>query len=257
MFKFSDTRSSARRGVLGGVVPLTVLALLVVAVTVSPANDSPGGVARPTATKAQAPSMAVNGHVVDRVLLDDQLVSYARYKSIIEPRANESGQNLSLVLDPSAVDRGYFVAFSQKIDADRYMSRHAMVTSLGHLGSRLSMKERLAHASASSGTTIDGRPIQLAACGSSSNFAIMYDGIGCTGQTLSMVARDIINDFSVYGFDNKASALWLGVCIVQMKLFTNDNLTGTSSTFGGGGQSYSAIGNGNSASSASTPGSNC
>ena len=109
------------------------------------------------------------------------------------------------------------------------------------------------------GHTLNGERIQLAACNSGGlgYYAKLYDGLNCTDQMLAMVSRDIINNMGTYGFDNKTSSFWLGECIVSLKLFKDNNLTGVNYTYGGGGQAYSAIAFNNQASSASTPGSNC
>jgi hypothetical protein len=242
---------------VGLFAPWLMLAV-VLTVLVGALGSHPAGTHASAATTKSAlkPSLAVNGHDVSRVLLNGHLVSYSTYRTSIEPAANAKHQPLTLVVDSSAVARGYFVAFSSTAAANKYMAAHNMMPGTSALSAAAGNAQRAKDAVAANSQTLNGQSVQLAAC-SVGSFAVMYDGTNCTGQSLSMLAKDIINNFGVYNFNDKASSLSLGTCIVQMRMFLDVNLTGTVTVFGGGGQTYSAISNSNSASSATTPGTNC
>lgn len=203
------------------------------------------------------PAVSVNGDEVATVKIDGVLVPYAHYLRVIEPAADAKQEFLALYIDPSAVARGHFMAFRNAADAEKYEAAHGMLPNTSRLDSTKWDAIRAKEMGAPAAQHLNGVKVQLAACPTSPYYAQLYDGLNCTGTMLSMGSTDIINRMSDYGFDNKTSSLWLGQCIVQLRLFTNTMLTGTMTVWGGGGQQYGAISSGNTASSASTPGANC
>ena len=245
-------RPRGRIGALMGPSVLSALLVMAFAAPVLPTSSA----APPAATAI----IQINGHLVSTVRYQGQTMSLDAYQRTVGPAASAAGTYLNLFIDPSAVARGYLVAFSDRGRADAYALAHGMAGT-GTSGQAAGDRMRAARAAAArdaSPVLVAGHRVTLAACDGSGNYyASLYDGLNCTGQLLSMLSRDIVNRMSDYAFDNKASSFWLGQCIVSLKLFKDNNLTGEQHTYGGGGQAYTAIAFNNKASSASMPGSNC
>jgi hypothetical protein len=208
-------------------------AALGTAVALPSASATSGAVkARLTARSAH---IAVNGHRVYDVRFQGQVIPLGTYMSKAEPTAERSGRYVNLVVDRSAVGRGYFVAFTDKHAAARYMRAHGMGT-ISDKATNRALGDRLRRqAKSTRPVTLDGTGISLAACSTSIHFAFFYDGLSCGGSDLSMVSNDAIPSFSTYGFDNKTSSLDVGDCIANVSVWTSDNYDNSSNhtTFGG------------------------
>jgi hypothetical protein len=233
--------------------PIGLSGLLVAAFAVASLSSS--------SAPAAGATIQINGHPVSSVRYHGQTMSLGDYQRTVEPAAAASGAYLNLFIDPSAVARGYLVAFSDRNESDAYALAHGMADT--GIGSGQAAGDRMRAAQAATVRAmqpmwVGGHQVALAACDGSTNYyAQLYDGGNCTGQLLSMLSRDIVYRMSDYNFDKKASSFWLGQCIVSLKLFGGINLTGEQHTYGGGGQAYGAILFNNLARSASTPGANC
>lgn len=246
-------------------LPLRLLPGVVGAALLASVAMSPGGApTAATGVEAEQVSMAVDGHEVSQVTFDGHLISLREYVQSVQPTYERSGKPLAIFYDPSAVARGSFVATSDMAAARRYEARYGDGGDAGTqnqaAGDKLRAQER--QLAKSSSTTLGADHITLAGCDSyaSNYYARLFDPTGCTGgANTSMLSRDIIYDLDADGLggSHKISSMWLGQCIYTIKLFSQDNLLGTSATYSGGGHAYDAFGFGNMANSVSTPGSNC
>jgi len=183
---------------------------------------------------ASAAHIAVNGQSVYMVRFDGRMISLGTYISRVEPAAARTKHYVHLIVDRSAVKRGYFVAFSNETAATRYLHAHGM-SAAASTGANSAAGDRLRRVAtpAAQPMTLNGRPVVLAACSTSIHFAFFYDGTSCTGSSLSMVSNDQIPHFGTYGFTDKTSSLDVGDCISNVDVWVDGNYLGNHTTFGG------------------------
>ena len=199
----------------------------------------------------------IDGNLVTKVMLDGRLMSFERYQTEIVP-AEPASTKLDLVVDPSAVGRGYLVAFRTPADSERYLESVGAVIPPPVVRENPRGAVLRAQAAARTQQTLNGDKIDLVGCSSpySINAAYLYDGIGCTNTYLSMWSQDMIPSMGTYGFNDKTSSVNLGNCIYMLKMFRDSNYLGTSVTYYGP-ASIGASTLGNEVSSATTPGTRC
>jgi hypothetical protein len=178
-------------------------------------------------TSTAGGSISVGGHAVSRVLLDGHLVSLSAYQAAVT--AEESrGRALHLVVDRSAVARGYFVAFRSTAAANAYLKAHRLGVIPGSVRNSRAQVVR-----ASQATTINGRAIDLATCTLPSYYAFFYVNSSCGGSYLSMVNSDQIPHFSTYGFNDVVSSLAVGCKISNVTVWKDASYSGSTTSFGG------------------------
>jgi len=230
---------------------MAITAALGVAAAVPSNNAVVQAQAKPAASAAH---IAINGQPVYKVRFGHQMMSLATYISRVEPAAERTGHYVHLVVDRSAVKRGYFVAFSNEAVAARYLHAHGMSTgSQTATSSAVADQRRRVSTSSAHPMTVNGEAVNLAACATGIDYAFFYDGSSCTGSYLSMVSNDQIPHFGTYGFTDKTSSLDVGRCISNVDVWVDGSYTGNHTTFGGD-DFYNAMPSGfnNSISSAKT-----
>ncbi len=134
----------------------------------------------PSATPTSG--IAVQDHIVTMVMVADNVITLAEYFSKVEPAAKQSGRPMNLVVDPSAVSRGYFMAFDSDKAAERYLTSTDMVSpSTGSF----SMPDDLALSGIQARTA--EAPMQtVSACGLI-RMVNLYDNASCGGSYLGMI----------------------------------------------------------------------
>lgn len=242
-------RASATARVMGRGSTFLVYTLVFLALAVT--------VTGPTRPAGSEHGWTIDGDLVTKVMLDGKLMSFERYQTEIVP-AEPASTKLDLVVDPSAVGRGYLVAFRTPAESERYLESVGAVIPAPVVRENPRGAELRAQAVARMQHTLNGERIDLVGCSSpySINAAYLYDGIGCTGSYLSMWSQDQIPSMGTYGFNDKISSVNLGNCIYMLKMFRDSNYLGGSVTYYGP-ASVGASTLGNEVSSATTPGTRC
>jgi hypothetical protein len=180
-------------------------------------------------------SISVGGHAVSKVSYAGRIVSLTHYKTRVEPAAERAHRSLTLVVDRSAVARGYLVAFRTDRAAQAYLAAHG----LGRLstkpvnvraGDRLRAAQR---AAAAKQQTLNGRAVTLATCSLPSYYAYFWTNSACGGTYISMVNSDAIPHFSTYGYNDTTSSLSVGCKISNVDVWKDASYSGTHTIFGG------------------------
>lgn len=205
-------------------LPFLVLAVIgVIALVLGTARASFPGAANPT-------SISVDGHAVSEISLDGQLMPVSQYYDSALPGAEAAGKYLHLVLDRSAVARGYFVAYSDLNAAQAYLTAHDLGAINTSTTARVAKADRVSTVGLSS---LNGRSISLAACDFVPEVWLFVD-VSCGGSELGMVPNDYISNMADYGFNDKISSAEVGYCISNLTIWTNANKGGSTTSLGGG-----------------------
>jgi hypothetical protein len=226
---------------LGRVLPAALLAA---------AMAASGGavVGQPVANtepEANRIGILVDHKPVYDVKLDGRLMRLKQYVEAERPRAAAEGRRLRLVVDATAGQRGYFVAFSNDRNADNYERSVGMgplpaVPTNQAAGDAERAELQLAEAAAVQ-PTLNGRAISTVVCSLPSRYAYMYKDTSCNGSYLSMVDNDYISHLSTYGFNDVVSSFAIGCKISNLRVWEHHSKGGSSTSFGGGGV-YSTVG---------------
>lgn len=181
-----------------------------------------------TTTPAAGGEITVGGRPVSKVLYAGHLLSLRAYHEQVDAAAKH-GQALHLVVDRSAVARGYFVAFRSTTAANAYMRAHRLGTIPGAGQTRTAGGQVVP----ATKTTLNGRPVTLATCSLPQYYAFFYQNCSCGGSYLSMINSDQIPNFSTYGFNDMTSSLAVGCKISNVTVWKDANYSGSTTSFGG------------------------
>ena len=187
------------------------------------AASGSGLAATSVATPTAGGSISVSGHAVSRVMLDGHLLSLRAYA------AAANRQTLHVVLDRSAVARGYFVAFRSVAATNAYLRAHRLGSVPGSVRNSTAQVVR----QSASATTLNGKAATLATCSLPSYYAFFYKDSSCNGSYLSMVNSDQIPHFSTYGFNDVVSSLAVGCKISNVTVWKDASYSGSTTSFGG------------------------
>ena len=121
---------------------------------------------------ASAAHIAVNGQSVYMVRFDGRMISLGTYISRVEPAATSTKHYVHLIVDRSAVKRGYFVAFSNETAAARYLHAHGM-SAVAQTATNSAAGDRLRRVTTPTAPpmTLNGRAVVLAACATALTYA--------------------------------------------------------------------------------------
>jgi hypothetical protein len=219
-------RLTLKSMVRGGNLPLTLLMVVgLAAVAISSVHPSPARVSAATGVQ-------LNGHTIGEVSFDGTLESLQHYYGVDEAASAASGKAAHLIMDQSAVARGYFMAFTDPAAAQTYMTAHGLGTDLTGTvkAAGLTSSRRVQTIGASS---LGGQPISLVTC-TLTTYVSMWKNASCGGQLLDMVANDAISNFNDYGFNDAMSSAEVGYCVSNLSLWVNSNYAGSETTLGGG-----------------------
>jgi len=226
MFGASMRRTTMKCIGKGGNLPLTSLTVAgLAAVAISSVHSS-------TTSAAESSGVQINGHTISKVSLDGRIESLQRFYAVDQAAGQATGKTTHLIMDQSAIARGYFVAFTNPDAAQVYMTAHGLgkdLSGTAEVGG-LAPEKRLQTIGASS---LGGQPISLVTC-SLTNYVYMWKDASCGGQQLDMVANDAISNFADYGFNDVMSSAEVGYCISNLSLWINSNYMGSETTLGGG-----------------------
>lgn len=191
-----------------------------------------------TATSASAEDKAqdswtVDGTTVSQVSLDGNLMSLEAF-SEAATKADAAGGALHLVVDASAADRGYLVAFSDADAASAYMIDHGMgaLPTSTREPAREAATSR-AKAAASTQRMVLSPAAAMSMCSLPNHMGYLYANASCGGSALGVGWNDAVPDLRVYGWNDRAHSAALGDCIRQMTLWPNINYGGTSTSIAG------------------------
>ena len=173
----------------------------------------------------------IQGVTVDKVLFRGKVVPVSAYRHVVAAAPNH-GTGLGVVIDKSAIARGYVVAFESDAATNAYMSQH-------HLG-KLPSTALESHVSALTGphkgseTTLGSDRVSMVTCSLPYKHAEMYETSYCGGSYLAVSWNDAIPAMSTYGWDNRVSSIGIGTCISNMTTWNSNSYTGARASFGGG-----------------------
>jgi hypothetical protein len=193
----------------------------------------------PPATAATEPGagVGINGVIVTKVLLDGKLISFGDYAKV-QAAADAAGAGIAMVIDESAISRGYVVAYRNRADASAYMQSHGMgampssdrdpvveaATSARHQAEAAAAK-----ASAGTATTMP-----LSTCGPPNHLGKLYENVACGGAYFSVLWNEADSYLGTYGWNDRASSAAIGDCIGNMTVWINANYSGSSTSYHGG-----------------------
>lgn len=195
------------------------------AISALPASASPS----PTAD----PAFTINGTSVDEVSLDGTVLSLDAYQSIAAS-ADLVGGSLTLVVDPSAVERGYLMAFSDDEEASDYMTAHGMGT-LPSSDREPALEAATAAAKQASLLRSQLRTVAAASvCSLPNHMGYFYDNAACGGAAFGIGWNEAVPNLSTYGWNDRANSAALGDCIANLTIWINSNYGGSKTSLHGG-----------------------
>ncbi len=214
---------SLRRSLLS-VAPLTaLLGAAVAAMALAPAGGEVASVA--------GGGIGIHGVEVTKVKYHDKVVSFDTFQSKLAPAAEAKGKRPNLIVDRTAVTRGYMVAFDSPAESARYERQAGFKPAINAPSTAHDPTADIA----ASRATLNNVKVTLASCplpGSRVNY--LYTGFSCGGRALGVGNNERVDSLSVWGFDNTTSSIALGVCVSMLYVHNSDNQLGLSTSFHGG-----------------------
>lgn len=214
---------SLRRSLLTA-APLTALmGAVVAAMTLAPAGGQ--------AASAAPGGIGIHGVQVYKVKYHDKVVSFDAYESKLAPAAVAKGQRPNLIVDRTAVSRGYMVAFDSPAESARYERQAGFKPTIKAPSTAHDPTRDIA----ASSNTLGNTKVALASCplpGGRVNY--LYTGYSCGGRALGVANSETVNQLSVWGFDNTTSSIALGGCVSMLYVYNSDYEKGNSTSFHGG-----------------------
>lgn len=188
----------------------------------------------PTATPPQvqeSAAISISGSKVDKVQVDGKVITFAEYAAARVPQSETAGKPLHLIVDHSAIARGYLVAFTDESQAQRYMTAHGMGSSASGEKTRQHNPALDEHPQTKH---LNGLPVDNVTCSLPNHYAKLYDVTACTGSSFIVLWGENDPDLSVYGFNDKTSSIAIGNCISNLDVWKDKNYTGAHTSYGGG-----------------------
>lgn len=169
---------------------------------------------------------------VDAVMFQGEIISLGDYAGLEAEGAGEDS-TLHLVVDPSAIERGYFVAFATEADASAYMESHGMGPFPGtqrDSAVESATESRLAAAEAMESLSL---PSVALGCSEPNHLGRLYELVQCGGSYFNVLWNEAIPDLRVYGWNDRARSAALGDCIGALTGWIDINYQGDSRSYGG------------------------
>ncbi len=203
----------------------TLLAIPSIALLGSAAAASDG---REEIEEAQTRAVNLSETHIDKVQYKSTVMSIDQYEAVAQ--ADEAAQNM--VIDQSAVGRGYFVAFDNEDELRTYLEDHGLPYLSPESDPRAPYGD-LEKATGESKSLAEALPLSVNACVIPNHMGWLYDDTSCAGAQLGVIASEAVPDLGIYGWNNKASSAAFGDCIGSLRGWEFTNYTGDSWSYGG------------------------
>lgn len=201
-----------------------------------------------SAEAAVPPGIGINGHYVNRVLLNGKFLSLQDY-GVLEARANATGSVLNLMVDTSAIGRGYMVAFTSESESAAYLNAipHARSRSTKKIEREPLLQAGRVMAGGMSSLKLGDDRVGLMTCATSSqptHQAYLFADTACGGSIFVAIWDETEANLGTYGWSNRISSMIIGDCIPNLRAYDNTGASGGASrNFGNssGHTTYSSI----------------
>lgn len=177
---------------------------------------------------------------VDKVLFRGAVISADSYGRVVAAAPNH-GSGLGVVIDKSALTRGYVVAFDSVGATNAYLSQHHLGTLPTTATVGTSPVAALTRLHKAQEYSLGSDKVSLVTCSLPNHYAQMFKNSSCGGSYLAVSWNDAVPKMSTYGYDNQVSSIAIGNCISNMTTWNSDGYTGASASFGGS-DVYSVLG---------------
>lgn len=174
---------------------------------------------------SSAVSIAVSGHHISTVHLSGRSMTLSTFLN----RYWYGSHTASLMVDHSAIKRGYFMAFTSTRQEQRYLRSHHM----GSLQASDTNADRGNAIRTRELREVKGGNMQFVTCTLPSYYAFFYKNVSCGGSYISMVNNDYIANFGTYGMNDAVSSIAVGCKIADVTTYKDANKGGSHINFGG------------------------